>query len=245
MIYNFLFIGHRGTRIEFDENTILAFKKAKEYGANYIEFDVRKTKDRKLVVIHDSNLNRTTNGSGFLKDFTYKEIKTFKTVVNQKTIPLLTEVLDEFNGKVNFMIELKEEGLTDDVVKIIKKKKLLTNTIISGRRLHDLLKIKNKIPNMRCCFSITKGLGLSLPEFLNMGLDIKKNFQFDMISLRSNLLTQKFIEKCHLNEIMALSWDFLDYKDPISRIKYLIIKGIDGILFDDYKNIKTIKLKSK
>ena len=83
MISNFLFIGHRGTRVDFDENTILAFKKAIEYKANYIEFDVRKTKDRKLVVLHDSTLNRTTDGSGLLKDFNYKEIRAFKTVKHQ------------------------------------------------------------------------------------------------------------------------------------------------------------------
>jgi len=243
MISNFLFIGHRGTRRDYDENTILAFKKAKEYGANYIEFDIRKTKDRKLVILHDSNLNRTTEGSGLLRDFTYEEIKSFKTIIHKNTIPLLTEVLDEYNGKINFMIELKEEDLVDDVAEIINAKNLLGDTVISGKRLHDLLKIKDKIPNIRICFNITKGLGLSLLEFLKMGLDIKKNFKFDMISLKSNLITQKFIEKCHVNEIMALSWDFLDYENPIRKIYYLITKGIDGILFDDYKNIKKIRLK--
>ena len=242
MISNFLFIGHRGTRRDFDENTISAFKKAIEFGANYIEFDIRKTKDKKLVVLHDSNLNRTTNGSGLLKDFTYKEIKALKTTVHKTTIPLLSEVLEEFKGKVNFMIELKENDLIDDVVEAIKAKDLLADTVISGKRLHDLLKIKNKLPNIRICFNITKGLGLSLPEFLKMGLDIKKNYKFDMISLKSNLISQKFIEKCHVNGVMILSWDFLYYDNPISRMKYLINKGINGILFDDYKNIRKIKL---
>lgn len=242
MISNFLFIGHRGTRRDFDENTISAFKKAIEFGANYIEFDIRKTKDKKLVVLHDSNLNRTTNGSGLLKDFTYKEIKALKTTVHKTTIPLLSEVLEEFKGKINFMIELKEDDLIDDVVEAIKAKDLLADTVISGKRLHDLLKIKNKLPNIRICFNITKGLGLSLPEFLKMGLDIKKNYKFDMISLKSNLISQKFIEKCHVNGVMILSWDFLYYDNPISRMKYLITKGINGILFDDYKNIRKIKL---
>ena len=242
MISNFLFIGHRGTRRDFDENTISAFKKAIEFGANYIEFDIRKTKDKKLVVLHDSNLNRTTNGSGLLKDFTYKEIKALKTTVHKTTIPLLSEVLEKFKGKINFMIELKEDDLIDDVVEAIKAKNLLADTVISGKRLHDLLKIKNKLPNIRICFNITKGLGLSLPEFLKMGLDIKKNYKFDMISLKSNLISQKFIEKCHVNGVMILSWDFLYYDNPISRMKYLINKGINGILFDDYKNIRKIKL---
>ena len=243
MIENFLFIGHRGTRRKFDENTILAFKKAMEYGTTYIEFDVRKTKDKKLVVLHDSNLNSTTNGTGLLKDFTYNEIIAFKTVFHQNTIPLLTEVLDEFNGKINFMIELKEEDLIDAVVEIIKAKKLVSDIVISGRHLHDLLKIKSKIPFIRICFNISKGLGLSLPEFLDMRMNIKKKFKFDMVSLKSNLISQKFIEKCHKNNITALSWDFLGHENPISRIEYLISKGIDGILFDDYRNIRKIRMK--
>lgn len=194
-------------------------------------------------MLHDSSLNRTTDGLDLLKDFTYKEIKAFKTVIHQNTIPLLTEVLDEFNGRINFMIELKEEDLVDDVVEIIKVKKLLADTVINGRHLHDLLKIKNKNPHIRICFNITKGLGLSLPEFLKMGLDIKKKIKLDTISLKSNLISQKFIDKCHVNEIMALSWDFLGYENPISRMRYLITKGIDGILFDDYENIKNIRMK--
>ena len=242
MISNFLFIGHRGTRRDFDENTILAFKMAKEYGANYIEFDIRKTKDRKLVVLHDSNLNRTTEGSGLLKDFTYKEIKAFKTVIHKNTIPLLIEVLDEFNGMINFMIELKEEDLVDDVAEVIKANNLIGNIVISGKRLHDLLRIKNKVPHIRICFNITNGLGLSLLEFLKMEEEIKKKIKIDMISLKSNLISQKFIEKCHVNEIMALSWDFLGYENPITKINSLITKGIDGILFDDFNNIKKIRM---
>jgi glycerophosphoryl diester phosphodiesterase len=244
MIPNFLFIGHRGTRRDFDENTILAFKKAKEYGANYIEFDIRKTKDKKLVVLHDSYLDRTTDGTGLLKDFTYEEIRAVKTVMYKNSIPSLTEVLDEFNGQINFMIELKEEDLVDDVAEVIKANNLIGNIVISGKRLHDLLRIKNKVPHIRICFNITNGLGLSLLEFLKMEEEIKKKFKIDMISLKSNLISQKFIEKCHVNEIMALSWDFLGYENPITKINSLITKGIDGILFDDFYNIKKIRMGS-
>ncbi len=241
MINNFLFIGHRGTRRDFDENTILAFKKAIEYGANYIEVDVRKTKDGKLVVFHDSNLNRTTNGSGYIKDFTYKKINAFKTVIHRSTIPLLTDILNEFKSKSYFMIDLKEEGLVDDIVEVIKEKNLLEDTVISGRHLHVLLKIKNENPRIKICFNITKGIGLSLPEFLKMGLEVKKRFKFNMINLKSDLVSEKFIEKCHANEILVLSWEFLSYEHPLNKIKSLISQGIDGILFDDYKNIKKIR----
>ncbi|MFX1455734.1 MAG: glycerophosphodiester phosphodiesterase [Promethearchaeota archaeon] len=243
MISTFLFIGHRGTRRDFDENTVTAFNKAIEFGANYIEFDIRKTKDHQLVVFHDSNLSRTTNGSGLLKDFSYREIKNLKTLINRDTISSLIDVLDKFVGKVNFMIDLKEEGLINEMVKIVKEKDLISNTVISSKFLNELLEIKREIPKIRICYNISKGVGLTLAEFLGMGSDVKKKYNFDMISLNSNLLSQNFIKKCHSNRTRALSWNFIDEKNPLRKINDLICQGIDGILFDDYKNIKKIKMK--
>ncbi len=104
----FICIGHRGTRI-LDENTIYAFTKALKYGAEYIEFDIRKTKDNKLIVIHDATLERTTIGSGLIKNLTYDQISKYKTKMNDEKIPLLSDVLEIFKGKIKFMIELKEE----------------------------------------------------------------------------------------------------------------------------------------
>jgi len=59
--------------------------------------------------------------------------------------------------------------------------------------------------------------------------------------LRSNNITSKFIKACHHNGILALAWDFLSCANPIEKIRRLIEIGIDGILFDDLKNIKVIK----
>ena len=54
-------------------------------------------------------------------------------------------------------------------------------------------------------------------------------------------MSQEFIETCHKNEIISLSWDFLDYKNPLNKIKSLISLGVNGILFDNHKNIRGIK----
>ena len=107
---NIILVGHRGTRV-CDENTIYAFNKALRYGANYIEFDVRKTKDNQLIIIHDATLERTTNGIGLIKNLTYNKINQFKTKINQEHVPLLSDVLEIFIDKINFMIELKEKNI--------------------------------------------------------------------------------------------------------------------------------------
>lgn len=117
---DFFFIGHRGTRTDLDENTLLAFNKSLEFGANYIEFDVRKTKDEQLVILHDPTLDRTTIGKGNLRRFTYKELKNFKTIIDYTYIPLLSEVLKKLKGKIKFIIEVKDEKISNKIVRIIK-----------------------------------------------------------------------------------------------------------------------------
>ena len=62
-----------------------------------------------------------------------------------------------------------------------------------------------------------------------------------MISLKSSLISQEFIETCSMNEIISLSWDFLGYKNPLRKIKSLITLGINGILFDNHDNVREIK----
>ena len=66
---------HRGFSGQFPENTMLAFEKAVEAGADGIELDVQLSKDGEVVVIHDEELSRTTNGTGFVKDYTLKQLK--------------------------------------------------------------------------------------------------------------------------------------------------------------------------
>ena len=67
--------GHRGDCYNYYENTMLAFKKAVEAGADMIETDVRLTKDNVLIIMHDEKVNRTTNGSGKISDMLYSELK--------------------------------------------------------------------------------------------------------------------------------------------------------------------------
>ncbi|MBY8989388.1 MAG: hypothetical protein KGD58_01425 [Candidatus Lokiarchaeota archaeon] len=241
MISNFLFIGHRGTRINVDENTILAFSKALEYGANCVELDVRKTKDGKLVVLHDSAIDRTTNGSGLLNDYTLTEIRKFKTKIQHSEIPLLTEVLDALKGKIKFMIDLKETNLLEDLSKFIRKNDILEECIISGRILTDLLEFKRIYPQSKICYNITKGQGLSFNNFMNLGTNEIIRLNFDLISLHSSSVSQEFIELCHKNDIKSLSWDFLNYDNPLQKIQSMINLGIDGILFDNHNYIPQIK----
>ncbi|MCT7689796.1 MAG: glycerophosphodiester phosphodiesterase family protein, partial [Lactobacillus crispatus] len=69
---------HRGLPVKFAENSLQGFKYAVEHGAEGVEFDVHLTKDKVPVVMHDEKIDRTTNGTGYIKDYTLSEIRRFR-----------------------------------------------------------------------------------------------------------------------------------------------------------------------
>lgn len=110
-------IAHRGASGYAPENTMAAFRKAVKMKADYIEIDVQATKDGKLVVIHDTTVDRTTEGTGKVGSFTLDEIRQldagsfFGPDFAGERIPTFEEVLDEFRGKTGILIELKAPEL--------------------------------------------------------------------------------------------------------------------------------------
>lgn len=236
-----LFIGHRGTLVDYDENTLEAFDIAIKSGANCIEIDVRRTKDRKLIVFHDNSLARTTNGKGILKNLTYNDVKNLKTKIRNQKIPLLEESMDYITDKTHLIIHLKDEGIEKKIFGLINKKGVLKNCTISGRDFDKLKKYKKTFKSISTCFNMTKGRGLNLKEFLEKGCRKKLKSIPDMINLRSDLISNQFIKVCHINDIKSLAWGFTGYKQPLQVINSLIDNQIDGILFDDYHNLKIIR----
>lgn len=97
--------GHRGSKGNYPENSMLAFRKAIEAGVDGMELDIHLTKDGEVVVIHDTTLDRTTTGTGYIKDYTLAEIRTFSIGAkftefkqydvswNDEVVPTLAEVL--------------------------------------------------------------------------------------------------------------------------------------------------------
>ncbi|MCY8173939.1 glycerophosphodiester phosphodiesterase [Bacillus inaquosorum] len=134
---------HRGASGQFPENTMLAFEKGIEAGADGIELDVQLTKDGRIVVIHDERLDRTTSLKGFVKDTAYDVIKTANAAANHNQmdndikVPLLEDVLS-WAEKKNFLIniELKNsviryEGMEEKVLKAVKRFNIEERIILS------------------------------------------------------------------------------------------------------------------
>jgi len=155
-------IGHRGYPAKYPENTLAAFEAAIEAGVVMIELDVMLSRDRKVVVIHDASLDRTTNGTGAVADFSLAELKQldagswFNKQFADQQIPELSEVLDLINGRVYVNIEIKSnayesfhppDAIEKQVVDLLRQKDLLATSMISSFDVNILEQIafmKNK-----------------------------------------------------------------------------------------------------
>lgn len=111
---NIFVAAHRGFCSKYPENTMLAFKKAIELGVDQIETDIRITKDNELVLIHDANLERTTNGTGKVCDLTLAELKQLDAG-NGEQIPTLRELFElvKDHPTITLDLEFKEYPVGD------------------------------------------------------------------------------------------------------------------------------------
>jgi glycerophosphoryl diester phosphodiesterase len=116
-----MLIGHRGIPALKNENTLSGFRTALAHKCKLIEFDIRKTKDNVPVCIHDSTLERTTTGSGGVKDFTLSEIKDLSIRGSDEKIPTLDEIFAEFGNGCGYDIEIKTRGTAPLIVEAIQK----------------------------------------------------------------------------------------------------------------------------
>lgn len=133
-------IGHRGHpgSPRYGENTIRSCHEAIMYGANMLEGDIRRTKDSILVVTHDETMDRVTGGKalGRVCDYTLKELQQFDVGYGQY-VPTLAEVLDTFGGKIKLNIELKETGLSQNILDLVESHNLKYSILISAFDVRD------------------------------------------------------------------------------------------------------------
>ena len=149
-------IAHRGYSQNFPENTLAAFQAAVTAGVPMIELDVMLSRDRKMVVIHDAALERTTSGHGAVNQYTLEELKMldagswFNSKYADERLPELSEVLDLIDGQTRVNIEIKanayehhhpEDAIEKQVVDLVKQKNLQDAVLISSFEIDILVQI--------------------------------------------------------------------------------------------------------
>jgi len=231
-------IGHRGAKAYAPENTISSFKKALEMGCDMVELDVRITKDKYPVVVHDNNLRRVTKNPARVSHLTLRQVKKLK-VKKIESIPTLGEVLEIIDNKIGINIEIKSKDSAQIVVQTLRDYKIdFKNVMISSNHPRELKEIERLEPEITTAliFRATNAFNiwfildflaiLFLPITKYYISWVVKNANADYLSINHHFLNKKKVQ-CFKNKgIKICAWTVNSKK----KIKYLKNLGIDGII---------------
>ena len=223
---------HRGASHDAPENTLAAFRQAREVGADGIELDVQVSKDGEAVVIHDFTVDRTTNGQGAVKDKTLAELREldagswFDERFADERIPTLEEVIVEVGQQLVLNIEIKARilsgaHLTAEVVRLIEDHNLVHRVIVSSSNPLVLRRIKRLNPH------ISTGLLYSsdLPgHLLRTILVFLANP--DALHPEKHLVTQEYMAWAKERGYRVNVWTV----DEPGEMERLMALGVDGII---------------
>jgi glycerophosphoryl diester phosphodiesterase len=209
-------VGHRGARAYEPENTLRSFQKAIEIGVDAVELDVRRTKDGAIVVIHDEDVKRTTNGNGLVGTLTLKEIQSFTTEKNEH-IPTLQEALECLGKTVMVFIELKEVGLEEQVLAAVKKQG--SDAVLVSFHEDALRRVRELDPIIETGLIYVKH-----KNPIKAALELKAQW---LLSLYRFMHTAT-VQKAHENGLKVLVWTVNTAEEAGEMAK----KGVDAIASD-------------
>ena len=226
---------HRGAsgwdRQYAPENTMPAFRKAVEMGADGIELDVQLTKDGEIVICHDERIDRTSRGHGWLKDFTLAELNEIdfgKPHVEYGfvEIPTLREFL-EFAKPLDITvnIELKTgvlyyEDLEEKTAAMVSGYGMDDRVIYSSFNYYSLQKLKRIVPDTK--ISLLMG-----EDFVRVPEDVQ-SLNACAVHPAEHIVDRAYIENCHAHGIKVHAWTV----DNPDRMRALIGMGVDAFITD-------------
>lgn len=212
-----LVVAHRGASAYEPENTLRSVRRALEMGADMVEVDAHASRDGHIVVIHDAKVDRTTNGKGYVKDLTLKELRKLDVELGEK-IPTLKEVVELIRGKAQLVIEIKVPGIEEKVLHIIKEGGLRNGVLITSFHHPTVKHVKELDPNIKTGIIIS-----SRPvKPAQLALNANANALFP----RYVYVDQEMMREVHKNELAIYPWTI---NDP-DKMKPLIEMGVDGIV---------------
>lgn len=208
-------IAHRGASAYAPENTLKAIRLALEMGVDAVEVDVRLSKDGYLVVIHDDTLDRTTDGSGPVAEFTLAELKMLNAGLGER-IPTLQEVLEEV--KACLIIEVKVEGVERKVVDALREADRLDYVMVTSF-IHPLIKkVKELEPSVKTGV-IVSGLPVKPVE---LALHAKAEAIFP----NHKYLSREAVEEARRGGLQVYPW----VVDRLDEAKRLMDLGVNGLV---------------
>ncbi|MEW5706193.1 MAG: glycerophosphodiester phosphodiesterase family protein [Actinomycetota bacterium] len=225
-----MIIAHRGLSGRFPENTLRAFKEALRLPIDAIEFDVRRTLDGRLVVIHDETVDRTTQGSGRVSELTWNEIKKLDAGSSKgkefagERIPSLDEALESINGQAMALLEIKEPGTEGQIIETIQRHNALRWVNLVSFHAEALASAKKIAPQLSYTLIGGEPVGSSNEAFFDFIYESLK-FGANSVTVHYSTLTSERIHYCHERYIFVGTWTV----DDKTQAERLISMGVDAI----------------
>jgi len=227
-------IAHRGVSMRAPENTLAAFDLALREGADFIELDVRRSRDGRLVVIHDATVDRTTDGKGRVADLSWDVLSRldagswFDSAFVGQPLPLLEEVLDRYAGKIGLLVELKDPDAEDELAALLTARGLREGVenrlIVQSFHPESMRRLRNLLPQLQ----IGVLIGQSARKPSEKDLDRFAQFA-DFINVRLDMADARLVERIHRRGALTLVWTVRHSVE----VGPLLEAGVDGIVTDD------------
>ncbi|MDC3022386.1 glycerophosphodiester phosphodiesterase family protein [Pelagibacteraceae bacterium] len=231
-------IGHRGVKDLCPENTLESIARAFEIGLNFVEIDVKISRDKVPILLHDDTLDRTTNGNGLAIDYDYENIKKLdagKFFYKKNTnifVPKLEDILSLCNNKNgNLNIELKpnknfEKENTYQIYKLTKN----INTIeifFSSFDMTSILEISKIYPQSFRSFLLDDFKEYNIDDLINISI----NNDLKICGLNIDLVTADIIKKIKKSNILITVYS--DKSINLSSANDIFSIGVDSIFVDN------------
>ncbi|MBR4953910.1 MAG: glycerophosphodiester phosphodiesterase [Oscillospiraceae bacterium] len=209
-----LIYGHRGASGYAPENTLEAFRLSMDMGADGFELDVHMSADGELVVIHDESVDRTTNGTGLVKDLTLAQLKQLDASAGMDEykgakIPTLSEVFDlvrDTHHIVNVEIKTDEcfyPEIEEKCLALAKEKGVEDRIIYSSFNHFTLLRMRELKPDVK--------LGMLFGDILIKPWEYAKSLTVDYVHpMKMNIYVPDFIEEAADNNLGINMWTIND-----------------------------------
>jgi glycerophosphoryl diester phosphodiesterase len=190
-----------------------------EIGVDAVEIDVHLTKDKEVVVIHDSTVDRTTNGKGPVGSYTLEEIKKLDAGKGER-IPTFKEVIEFVKDKLRLIIELKEEGTEDKVVGLIKGYNMFDSAYVISFWHMAVKRIKEMDSRIK-----TGVLLVGCP----VDACIARSASADALVMNYAFVNKELVYKAHQEGLKVFIWNI----DDPDMLKPYVDMGVDGIGSND------------
>jgi glycerophosphoryl diester phosphodiesterase len=219
-------VSHRGEHLAHPENTLPAFEAAIEAGADFFELDVRTTSDGRLVLMHDGTVNRTTGGTGKVRELTFDQIRAldagakFDAKFTGTKVPTFEEGLNLAHGKIGVYVDCKELSPAD-LVAALKKADMLQNVVIYGDPgfLKGVLALEPSLAAMPEAGNAARLEKLAGDLTLRVAAFDKGDFKDDVIAVAKRLKLKIYVDRL---------WD----ADKPEFWQDAVDRGADGIQTD-------------